>query len=93
MECQFFFLQVHEYVVTGRGFLDEVKEWQSYLIRGSSIYAHTEINGSQKGRHYMEVRSFGKVESRRSKSLNELLPLDQTTENRPQTQSEKYMMV
>lgn len=76
------------------GFMENIEEWwNSYTIHGSPDYILIQkLRLLKKDISCWNKEVFGKVESRKSKVLDELLVLEQITENRVQTVGEKSKM-
>ncbi|KAF3654185.1 putative N-alpha-acetyltransferase 35, NatC auxiliary subunit-like isoform X2 [Capsicum annuum] len=76
------------------GFLDKLKEWwQGYTFSGSPDYILTQkLKNLKKDITSWNREVFGKLETRKSKALDELLALEQLAESRPASTAESAQM-
>ncbi|XP_019255137.1 PREDICTED: uncharacterized protein LOC109233726 [Nicotiana attenuata] len=77
------------------GFMDSVKEWwSSYQVVGSPDFILTQkLWNMKKDISCWNREVFRKLETQKSKALNELTILEQSSEGRVQTQAEKAQMI
>ncbi|XP_016497009.1 uncharacterized protein LOC107815877 [Nicotiana tabacum] len=77
------------------GFIDKVKNWwQSYVIGGSPDFILVQkLRRLKADISNWNIEEFGRLETQKTKLLEELAMLEQTTENRTQTQVEKEKLM
>lgn len=75
--------------------MDSVKEWwSSYQVVGSPDFILTQkLRNLKKDISCWNNEVFGKLETQKSKALNELTIMEQSCEGRVQTQAEKAQMI
>nr|XP_016443887.1 PREDICTED: uncharacterized protein LOC107769198 [Nicotiana tabacum] len=73
------------------GFLDKIKEWwQNYSIEGTPDFVLSQkLRCLKKDITDWNRETYGKLETRKSKALDELMAIEQASENRLTTQAEK----